>query len=148
MIAEQLLVGALAGGLFALLTFVHFFADWGFQTEYEAFNKTRNHKVRAGHCLVYSLFFMPVLFLLGASPLVMLVSFSILFLSHFFIDTYIPVFLWAKYLRKINLKSKVFSEKQMFLEVFEDPLCLVLFISIDQICHLAFLWPIVFLLLL
>jgi len=81
-----------AGGLFALLTFVHFFADWLFQTQREATHKHNNWKIRARHCTIYTVFFVPVVWILSPGIWASCTSLAILFISHFIIDTYIPVF--------------------------------------------------------
>jgi hypothetical protein len=107
---------AQVGGVFAVLVFWHFFADWVFQSHKEAMAKAKNHLVRARHCVVYTVLFIPLLLLLsvregqdvlggtGTASLEITSSFyislAILFFSHFVIDTYIPVMLWAKYLRR------------------------------------------------
>ena len=90
-----------AGGLFAMLAFVHFFADWMFQTHREATTKHNNPYVRARHCAIYTVAFLPHILLLGISGWFLFFSVLTLFLSHFIIDTYVPVFLWAKYLRRV-----------------------------------------------
>lgn len=138
---------SIAGGLFAVLTFVHFFADWLFQSHFEATNKHKNAKVRAWHCLIYTIAFIPILLVMDVSVTAMIISLFILFISHFFIDTYIPVYLWAKYLRKApplqkeNLGNK--TEMQAFAEMWSNPVYPILFIAVDQILHLTFLWPVI-----
>src|SRR5580704_673302 len=95
---------ALMGGLFAVLGFIHFFVDWIFQSHAEAMVKHNNPKIRAKHCLIYTLGFVPLLFFcwhVGALLAWQFVaSLVILFVSHFVEDTYLPVFYWAKYIRR------------------------------------------------
>src|SRR5690348_3766544 len=91
---------ALAGGLFAAFTFVHFVVDWIMQTHAEAMAKHNNWKVRARHCLIYTVGFVPLMWYLNFTMVQWVVGLNILFWSHFVEDTYIPVFLWAKYIRK------------------------------------------------
>jgi hypothetical protein len=91
---------AAVGGVFAVLVFWHFFADWVFQSHKEALAKAKDWKVRARHCAVYTLLFYPLFLVMGMNVWVGDICVSILFFSHFFIDTYIPVMLWAKHLRK------------------------------------------------
>ena len=50
------------GSFFALLTFIHFFSDWIFQTHSEAMIKHNNWKIRAKHCLIYTFIFIPFLY--------------------------------------------------------------------------------------
>lgn len=51
---------------FILLTFAHFIGDWLFQTDYEALNKAKGpciNKALVTHCLKYTAFFIPVIWL-------------------------------------------------------------------------------------
>lgn len=151
-----------AGGLFALLAFVHFFGDWLFQSQYEALHKSKNAKIRARHCLIYTLFFVPVLYFAGVTNWIFAISLVVLWGSHFIIDTYIPVVLWAKYLRRIpDLQASALKGQSedgtvswgidletQFQRLWYQPVYPILFIMVDQILHLTFLWPIVLLILL
>lgn len=91
---------ALAGGLFAILALVHFVVDWVFQSHSEAMVKHNNPKVRAKHCAIYTLGFLPLFYLFGFEWWEWLIGANVLFWSHFVEDTYVPVFLWAKYIRR------------------------------------------------
>lgn len=88
------------GGIFALLVFWHFFADWFFQTHAEAMAKAKDGRTRAWHCLKYALLFTPVMALIGVQDDAAWWAFTILFGSHYIIDSYVPVMLWAKWLRQ------------------------------------------------
>lgn len=149
----------IAGGLFALLSFVHFFVDWVFQSHAEAMVKHNNPLIRAKHCLIYTAGFVPVLCVLGFSYWELLISLNILFWSHFVEDTYIPVYLWARFIRKppemvrpstsVDIADGYIhvsppDPKKGFGEFVQTPLGKILMIAIDQIIHLAFLWPIVY----
>lgn len=150
---------ALAGGLFAIFTFVHFFVDWIFQTHAEAMAKHNNAKVRARHCLIYTIGFVPLMLLLKFTMWEFVIGINILFWSHFIEDTYLPVYLWAKYIRKppemtnpivkedVNgiLKAQVLppDPKAGFIKFVSTPLGKILMIAIDQIIHLVFLFPLV-----
>lgn len=98
------IVICLAGGLLSILTFIHFFVDWIFQSHAEAMVKHNNWKVRAKHCAIYTLGFVPLLvyfFMLHfLTPWELGLSIAILFISHFCEDTYIPVFWWARFIRR------------------------------------------------
>lgn len=118
------------GGVFAVLAFAHFAVDWGLQSHQEAMKKSKNWRIRARHCLIYSLGFLPVFWLLDLSAAFSAVLFSILWVSHFIEDTYWPVFLWAKYIRRPPSLDTV--------EFVKTPLGLILVITMDQIIHLAF----------
>lgn len=88
------------GGVFSLLVFIHFFSDWIFQSHMEAMAKAKNARIRARHCAIYTTFFLPFLWWAGVSPAWIAGCAGILFLSHFVEDTYIPVYLWMKYIRR------------------------------------------------
>ena len=150
---------ALMGGLFAVFTFVHFFVDWICQTHAEAMAKHNNAKVRARHCLIYTIGFIPLMLLLKFSFWEFVVGVNILFWSHFVEDTYYPVYLWAKYIRRppemVNpivvedntglISAHVLppDPKTGFIKFISTPLGKILMIAVDQIIHLAFLFPLV-----
>jgi hypothetical protein len=157
---------ALAGGLFAILTFIHFFVDWIFQSHAEAMVKHNNPKIRAKHCAIYTAGFVPLLLAfvwVGAlTPIQLVISVAILFISHFCEDTYLPVYYWALYIRRPpqmthSTEVKVGTDglgnniyqmvrvdpKVGFGQFVETAIGKILMITIDQIIHLAFLFPIV-----
>lgn len=88
------------GGLLCFLTFVHFASDWILQSHAEAMAKTKNWKVRARHCAIYTVSFLPVFWIVGLPSIPSLACAAVLFFSHFVEDTYIPVYFWMKYIRK------------------------------------------------
>lgn len=150
---------ALAGGIFALLTFVHFAVDWIFQSHAEAMVKHNNPWIRAKHCLIYTSGFLPFLLLCHLTWWEWLVALNVLFWSHFYLDTYHLVFLWAKYIRKppemfqVTKTASVIDGyvhisppdlKKGFVEFVSTPLGKILLITLDQIFHLMFLWVIVY----
>lgn len=154
---------SLAGGLFAIFVFVHFFVDFGLQTHAEAMAKHNNAKVRARHCAIYTVGFIPLMYILHFTPLKYLIGLNVLFWSHFIEDTYLPVLLWAKYIRKPPEMVEPWKEtylrvdgsyairvhppdpKRGFLEFVNTTLGKILMIAIDQIIHLAFLFVLVWL---
>lgn len=125
------------GGLFAVLSFIHFFVDWIFQSHDEAMVKHKNAKIRAKHCLIYTLGFVPLFFLLDLSLGLGIVLSLILFLSHFVEDTYLPVYLWTKYIRKPSEMKE--DDVSGFIVFTNTALGKILMIAIDQIIHLAFI---------
>jgi hypothetical protein len=133
---------ATAGGLFVLLGFNHFVVDWVFQTHREAMRKSSNWRYRARHCLVYTVGFIPIMLLMGLVPWELAAGAAILFFSHFIEDTYIPVYLWARYIRRIP--GIRLDGIQAFKSEFTHPLGLMLFVAIDQIIHLLFLFPLIY----
>lgn len=148
---------ALMGGLLSVLVFIHFFVDWIFQSHAEAMVKHNTPRVRAKHCFIYTMGFLPILLLFHLTPLELFGSLNLLFWSHFVEDTYVPVYLWAKYIRKPPEMSKPSmtsvtpdgyihvsapDPKKGFAEFVQTPMGKILMIAIDQIIHIAFLIPI------
>lgn len=126
------------GGVFALLVWVHFVVDWIFQTHYEAMNKTKNNDIRSVHCLKYAVGFVPVLFLIGARWPMVLFACAVLYLSHYWEDTYKPVIWWMRHVRQVpGLKDE--AAVMTFLST---NLGFMLLIAVDQIVHITVLVPI------
>jgi hypothetical protein len=184
--AEQI---SRSGGLLAMLVLVHFVVDWIFQTHAEAMAKHNNAAVRARHCAIYSLGFVPILLYLGFEGWKIVAAGLILFWSHFIEDTYWPVVLWAKYIRRppqmrwrvklVDGKGRLWNpvggfldhvipsntqrwdvaisaphkmtlrraqrelDRLGFLEFVGEALGKILMIAVDQIVHVCFLVPIV-----
>lgn len=152
---------ALMGGIFSILIFIHFFVDWIFQSHSEAMVKHNNPKIRAKHCFIYTLGFVPLLFFCNFSVLEWLFALNLLFWSHFCEDTYIPVYLWAKYIRRPPEMTEPRKEvgidgyvtvsppdpKAGFVDFIQTPMGKILMIAIDQIIHIAFLLPIAWMIL-
>jgi len=148
---------ALGGGIFAVLAFNHFFVDWIFQNHDEAMKKHDHPWIRAKHCLVYTLGFFPIMWLLNFQAWELVVGMNILFWSHHIEDSYVPVFLWAKYIRRPPQMTEPYKHKVLdgyiavqkpnaklgFKQFIETPIGLLLMITIDQIIHLTFLFPLV-----
>jgi hypothetical protein len=152
---------ATMGGLFAIFTFVHFFVDFILQTHAEAMAKHNNAIVRARHCLIYTVGFIPLILVLKFTAIEFTIALNILFWSHFIEDTYYPVFLWAKYVRRPPEMVEPWKEtylridgveaikvhppdaKRGFIEFVNTPLGKILMIAVDQIIHLSFLFPLV-----
>lgn len=130
-----------AGGLFAAFAFVHFAVDWIFQTHAEAMAKHNNAHVRARHCVIYTAGFLPLLWWLGWEPWRTVVGAAVLFVSHFGEDTYVPVYWWARYVRRVPEVRQCGAPG--FATWVETPLGKILMIAVDQIVHLTFLWTLV-----
>ena len=152
---------ALTGGLLAILVFVHFFVDWIFQSHAEAMVKHNTPKIRAKHCLIYALGFAPLMWLFNFTPLEWFFGLNLLFWSHFVEDTYLPVYLWAKHIRKPPEMTEPRKQpgvdgyvqvlppdpKAGFVEFVQTPMGKILMIAVDQIIHIAFLFPIAWLMM-
>ena len=154
---HTIIVLALAGGLFAVLALIHFFVDWIFQSHSEAMVKHNNPKVRAKHCLIYTLGFVPFMWLCQFTFWEWVIGLNVLFWSHFAEDTYVPVYLWAKYIRRPPEMTEPMKQteadgyvtiippdpKKGFVLFIQTTLGKILMIAIDQIIHLLFLVPLV-----
>lgn len=144
-----------------ILVLCHFAFDWVYQSHKEALAKSKDHVVRFWHCVKYAVPFAPVLWWMGMDTGNICWSLAILFVSHFIIDTYIPVMLWAKYLRKApqfdnvgktfppqGWQDKVIEERgyandiEAFVAFAQTPLGLILMITMDQFLHIACLLPV------
>jgi hypothetical protein len=156
---------AKVGGVFAVLVFWHFLADWVFQSHKEEMQKSNDRLVRAWHCLKYALVFVPLFWWASFPDGAFEWSMVILFASHYVIDSYVPVLLWAKFLRKAPqfdsvgkdlpapvgwsdrvIESPRYRTNEEALKAFAlTPRGLVLMITMDQFLHIAFLLPIAYL---
>lgn len=125
--------------MFALLVWAHFAADFVWQTHYEAMRKHADWKARALHCSVYTTCMVAALLILGVRDRLLL-SAGVLWISHFVEDTYIPVYLWAKYIRRVPEAQT----KDGFVEWVKTPLGKILMIAVDQIIHIGFLIPVTY----
>lgn len=134
---------AKAGGIFAVLVFIHFFIDFIFQSHDEAMVKHSSLKIRARHCAVYTTGFFPILILLELNPVRFLIATVILFISHMIEDSYYPVYLWAKFFRRPPEMDT--NPTEGFILFIQTTLGKILIMVIDQVIHLTFLWAIVLL---
>lgn len=134
---------ALAGGIFFLFVFVHFIMDWIFQSHWMATLKHSNLIVRVEHCSLYALGFLPIMILFQFSLMEIYFAIAILFFSHLHIDSYDPVYLWAKYIRKPPQMDLANNSYVAFLDFVKTPLGLILCIVVDQLLHFVFLLPLV-----
>lgn len=136
------------GAVFSLLVLVHFVVDWLFQSHDEAMKKSHDWRVRSRHCTIYALGFVPFMLIANLvgdthfSLLEALLSLLILYVSHMVEDTYYPVFLWVKYVRKPPEFKTYSDDKTAFLVWFSKPLGKIIGIVVDQLIHILFLLPI------
>jgi hypothetical protein len=153
---------AVMGGLIAVLALIHNVVDVIFQNHAEAMVKHNNPKVRAKHCLIYTVGFIPFMWYCHFTFGEWIIGLNILFWSHFFEDTYLPVYLWAKYIRKPPEMTEPWKEtytrvdgtvafrvhppdpKHGFVEWIQTTLGKMLMIWVDQIVHWVFLVPIAY----
>lgn len=114
--------------LFENLLICHFIGDWLLQNQYIADRKTKNHTIRAIHCLIYTLCF----YWLGFLPCLYI------FLTHFVIDTYLPLY-WFRKLRGD------YSNIEEFRESFKTPAGFMVNVTFDQIFHILTFIPLIYL---
>lgn len=76
---------AQAGGLFAVFAFIHFFVDWVFQSHAEAMVKHNHADVRAKHCIIYTIGFIPLIYFLHYTYWECIAALNILFWRNIFI---------------------------------------------------------------
>ncbi len=115
--------------LFEMLVITHFIGDWMFQTENEAMQKSSGkffNQALITHCLVYTLSFIPVFYLMNLNWFWLL----LIFWSHMFLDRRWPVKWWIK---NIMRTSDGTIEKLFWLVI-----------VVDQIMHILVLALIVF----
>jgi hypothetical protein len=146
-----------------VLVLCHFAFDWLYQSHAEAIAKSQNKGVRFLHCGKYATPFIPILWLFGMNPGQIGLSFLILFGTHYVIDSYVPVMLWAKYLRKApqfdlvvkvpfkmngwhdkEIETTYKSDIEAFKAVAGTPLGLILIITMDQFLHILCLLPVAY----
>jgi hypothetical protein len=139
-------VFAHAGGLLAIFVLVHFMADWFPQSHREYYEKYRNRWVRLRHSAVYALHFIPLLIWLGMVDWTGVASLVILITSHYFIDSYWPIYTWMRYIRRppdminesrLNIKDS--NVWLAFLTYIETPTGRVATLIIDQTLHIIVL---------
>jgi len=116
--------------IFSLLLF-HVFTDWILQDYTTAMTKTTNGWVRFRHSFVYG--FMTLLLLgLGLGWGACLITFSFLTISHYYIDTYKPVY-WVC---KVIQEDPHCSSWDSFVDSWKKPRQLLMYVMVDQFLHL------------
>jgi hypothetical protein len=135
------------GGVFAILTLCHFVADWVFQSHDEAMAKSRNALVRARHCSLYTIICGLAIGALFPLTKTLWLILPVLWISHFLEDSYVPIYMWARYIRRppeitAQLPHVVGIELAKFVRFADTTLGKILIIALDQIVHLVFLIPI------
>jgi len=123
------------GGAFALLAFNHVIADWVFQTDQTAHQKSHQGWALTAHSGLYTLLMLPLISLMIANPETLAAWLAVVFASHWVTDTYLPTWGWLVYIRRYP-KAREGSLVDFAALVEADPLVLVLCIVVDQILHL------------
>lgn len=129
------------GGIFAILMFVHLLADWMTQTDSMARRKTEESPwMLAVHSAAYAAAYIPILSLLFDQTSMIVSVVLTLFMSHGAIDTYAPVWLWARFIRRPpEMKESPYAG---FVTWRLKPRGMVLIFGVDHLMHAAFLVPI------
>lgn len=132
------------GGILVILIFVHFIADWIMQTDAMARRKAEESPwLLIIHSIVYSVTFIPILVIVFDCSISMVItSFLALMMSHGAIDTYTPIWLWARFVRRpMEMKNDPIKG---FSEWSSKTRGILLVSGVDQLMHILFLASISF----
>jgi hypothetical protein len=122
--------------------FVHFLADWLMQTDSMAKRKASESTwMLVVHSATYAAMFAPLLyFALDRSVYMTVTSTLMLMMSHGAIDTYTPIWLWARFFRKPSEMQD--NPVGGFTAWCAKPYGFTLTMGIDQFMHACFLMPV------
>ena len=143
-----------AGGLFAMLVFVHFIADFVHQNAFHKDNKGWRYQALYKHSALYTIQFLPFMFWLKLECWEVVIGMMWLFVSHILIDSGVGTRTWiAKIYRPPDLfGGKAYNEvpyhNASFVRSAIDRWVLtphgrITVLLIDQIQHATAIWPIV-----
>ena len=135
------------GSLFSVMVLIHMIADLCTQTDKMAMVKHENMKVRALHCVLYTLCFLPLFIYLQVPIILSFIYLYFLFVSHMIGDEYTPSLLWAKFIRR-PVEMQNVDMREGFKAYTATPMGKALTIWVDQVYHLIWLFVIAYLLLL
>lgn len=127
------------GGILIFLVFIHLLSDWMIQNDVMARRKSDESPwLLVIHSFVYAIIFIPILIYLFGNSIPMIVSsFLALVMSHGAIDTYAPVWLWARFIRRPpEMKNDPIKG---FMSWASSPYGMILTNGIDQLMHVCFL---------
>ena len=141
-----------AGGMFALLMYVHFIADFLQQSSYNTDEKYTNHMALLKHSAIYSIQFLPFMFFLQFTSWEIVAGFLWLIVSHFAIDSMWFTKLWVF---KLYRPPELFRDRGR-LPIYDCETAMLAFdkwsitpngrmriLLIDQVQHATALWPLV-----
>jgi hypothetical protein len=129
--------------IFTILIFTHFIVDFIFQSHKTAMGKISNYKIRFWHCILYSFIMSTIWLVLSFNLIYFLIILLYFFITHYFIDSYKPVYWWAKYIRKPQEMIDN-NNWEGFINFANTSLGKVLIVSIDQFLHIFVIWIILF----
>lgn len=122
-------ISAVGGTLFFLVV-LHVIGDWILQWDSMARTKALNPKVRALHCTIYCLPFIPFLY---SMPFWL----AYLWITHFIIDSYLPLYHYRRLTKDPDAQTIA-----QFAAAFDTPRGMVIYVAYDQIFHLLTMIPI------
>lgn len=130
------------GAILILLLFVHIIGDLAAQTDSMARRKTDESPwLLVVHSVVYALMFLPVLSVIFSSVVHLTLSCVLaLAMSHGAIDTYAPIWLWARFVRKPDDMRE--DAVNGFTSWTSRPYGMTIAYGMDQLLHICFLIPI------
>ncbi len=112
--------------IFIWLVFVHFIADWLFQSQYDSDNKSKNWKSLIRHSTIYTITFLfPFLYL------------------HINLWWLIAVFIWHMILDRRRILLWIMNIKGMTLQNNPEYAFAIVKVVLDQTFHLLLLWIII-----
>lgn len=131
-----------AGGFFIVLMFIHVLADWMAQTDTMARRKADESPwLLIVHSVAYAAMFLPVLAVAFRYSMHLTVSsFLALIMSHGAIDTYTPIWLWARFVRRPPEMRD--DPVNGFTTWSTKPYGLFITLCVDQFMHACFLAPV------
>lgn len=129
------------GGALMILAILHFVGDWMLQTEYIQLNKALNPRLRIVHVALYMIPFVGALPFWGSPYSQGLWLAALLFwtaVTHFIIDSYLPLYWWRKYIGKDPECESI----ERFAKAFSTPRGMTIYVTMDQGFHLLTLLPV------
>lgn len=132
------------GGALAILFGIgHFLGDWVLQTHQMANRKVSEWRVRAVHCAIYTAV-VGLLMLMWRGEVsawdgrwgLLAGMLAWLYLSHFVIDSYRPLFRFRQ-----AMGDPFAKDVETFKERFQTPAGFVVYVTLDQVFHLVCMLP-------
>jgi len=131
------------GSIFAVLAFIHMFADLFSQTENIAMRKHDDLSCRSTHSILYTIFFIPLILYVNVGLYYTSSLLCFILCSHLWGDSYTPSYVWAKYVRRPKEMTKK-NNVEGFMDYAGTGMGKALIIWVDQIYHLACLLLVAF----
>ena len=143
-----------AGGIFAILMFVHFLADFIHQGFSKKESKSYTDLATLKHSFIYTIHFLPLMIFLQMQMWEVVAGFIWLLLTHFIVDTHYFTKKWVfnLYHPEDPFSYRIKDSSRGVLHAAynkwrQTPDGRVMFFVLDQIQHATTLWPIVLMIL-